>query len=144
MHASLQVLAPLREYTAGADVPPRVLLVPSTRDVHHAAVYPQPPFPRDAGADTLLDVLPNPATFSLNEIVVGSASVGAGAPAGAQKGTDTLFALAAQQAGRGAMPGDGLSTLAMHVIGQRRLAWMGVAHESCVLSVLLDLGAASL
>lgn len=49
-----------------------IVLVPSIRDVHHDPVFPQPPFrcalPRGIRAHT------NPATFRVNEVVVGAAA----------------------------------------------------------------------
>lgn len=57
-----QVLAQLVEYAAGPGARTRLLLMPSARDVHHDAVFPQPALPADLlGAEVL--GLPNPCTF---------------------------------------------------------------------------------
>ena len=67
MHA-LQVLEPLAAFAAGTGT--QVLLVPSTRDAHADPVFPQPPLPR-AGLPGGPRMLPNPATFRVNEVVIG-------------------------------------------------------------------------
>lgn len=48
----------------------RVLLMPSTRDVHHHPVLPQPPLEAAGGAMALA----NPATLRCNEVVLGATS----------------------------------------------------------------------
>ncbi len=50
-----------------------VLLVPSTRDAHHDPVFPQSAMLDHALPRGIME-LPNPATFQVNEVVVGVSS----------------------------------------------------------------------
>ncbi|KAK9823569.1 hypothetical protein WJX72_003884 [[Myrmecia] bisecta] len=101
-----QVLGRLERWlsTYGASTT-HVVMLPSTRDVHHAAVFPQPPFPTPASGR--ITMLPNPATFCCNEVVFGCAT------------TDILKHLSGQQLTKCGQAGEGMTSLAMHVLGQR-------------------------
>lgn len=69
-----QVVSRVEEYARGPGARGRVALVPSPRDVHHDAVFPAPPLAWPPGAPANLTLLPNPATFRVNEVVVGVAT----------------------------------------------------------------------
>jgi hypothetical protein len=72
VHICVQIMDRLVDFVA--DRPgTQVLLVPSTRDVHHDPVFPQPAMP-GPGLPAAIKQLPNPATFSLNNVVVGVCS----------------------------------------------------------------------
>jgi len=95
---------------------PHVLLVPSLRDVHHAPIYPQPPFPsalpsRLAHLSRHMHFLPNPARFTLNGITIAGSSL------------DALMALSQQELASAVAPGsqrpDRMSRLATHLLKQR-------------------------
>ena len=106
--AVVQVMEQLLEFRAQAGQRTQVLLQPSTRDVHHAAVFPQPPMTCPPGTlHSGITMLPNPGTFRCNEVVIASCT------------TDVLRHLGGQTAHRGAA-GDRLAGLASDLLGQRR------------------------
>ena len=69
-----QVVSRVEAYARGPGARRHVALVPSPRDVHHDAVFPQPPLALPPGGPANLLLLPNPATFRVNETVVGVAT----------------------------------------------------------------------
>lgn len=97
----------------------QVVLLPSTRDVHHHPVYPQPPMslPPSVPEHVLPHILlaPNPATVNIGGVRLAASSV------------DTLFLLGQQELARNApvQPGgskpDRMARLASHVLQQRML-----------------------
>lgn len=100
------VLARLAAYEAAVGGATKVVLMPSTRDVHAAPVFPQPPL---APAPGVAASLANPSTFRSNEVVVGATSA------------DWLMAATREEvsrAGPGA-PADRLPAMAAHVVAQR-------------------------
>ena len=64
----------MEAYASGPGASGHVALVPSTRDVHHDAVFPAPLLALPPGAPPNLHALPNPATFRVNEVVLGVAT----------------------------------------------------------------------
>lgn len=96
-----------------------VVLLPSTRDVHHQPVYPQPPFAESnvvpEHCAPYLHYANNPAHVSIGGVRIGACSV------------DTLFLLGQQELARtppvaeGAPKPDRMARLASHVLGQRQL-----------------------
>ncbi|KAK9866007.1 hypothetical protein WJX84_007828 [Apatococcus fuscideae] len=99
-----------------------VVMIPSTRDVHHHPVFPTPPLdpaetlagpsiPSQAAAPLPYNVimLPNPAVFRIGETVVGAMT------------TDAMKHLASQEVFRNApgQPVDRMACLASHLLGQR-------------------------
>ncbi len=120
--SELQVMAPVRSF-ASSTPGSTVVMLPSTRDVHHHPVFPTPPFdPADSLAGPPapahpsvplppnIIMLPNPGLFKIGETLVGAMT------------TDVLKHLAGQEAFRNA-PGqatDRMACLASHLLGQRR------------------------
>ena len=100
-----------------------VILIPSTRDVHHQPVYPQPALKlpesfAEHPANPFLHVANNPAGFTIGGVRVGACAV------------DTLFMLGQQElarnppppkAGQEAPKPDRMARLASHVLQQRQL-----------------------
>ena len=68
-----QVLAKLADFVEEEACRTSIVLLPAVRDVHHIPVFPQPPF-RLTNLPPGIRALPNPATFSVNEIVIGTAT----------------------------------------------------------------------
>jgi hypothetical protein len=68
-----QVLAKLADFVEEEACRTIIVLLPAVRDVHHVPVFPQPPF-RLTNLPPGIRALPNPATFSVNEIVIGTAT----------------------------------------------------------------------
>lgn len=68
-----QVLAKLADFVEEDACRTSIVLLPAVRDVHHVPVFPQPPF-RLTNLPPGICTLPNPATFSVNEIVIGTAT----------------------------------------------------------------------
>ena len=69
------MLEPLRAFAEGPGAATHVLLMPSARDAHADPVFPQPPLPGPARPlPGRVRMLPNPATFRLNELVVGASA----------------------------------------------------------------------
>ena len=106
----VQVIAQLEQFNRSVGWRTRVALLPSAKDVHHHPVFPQPPLDHlpevDAAHPHLL--LPNPATFSCDEIVVGCSSA------------DWLMACTHQEVSHAAAgQADRLAALAAHVVAQR-------------------------
>ncbi|CAL8467288.1 g6825 [Coccomyxa elongata] len=99
-----QVLDRLRDF-AEANPATQVLLMPSGRDAHADPLFPQAAFPAARGLPASVRLLPNPATFRANEIVIGAAS------------PDFLKQVSAQEISKGPTP-DRMTALASHVIGQ--------------------------
>ena len=85
-----------------------VVLVPSTRDVHHWPVFPQLPMTGQAPENVLL--VGNPFTFQCQGVTFGVMT------------TDVLRHLSAQEIQRGNAGADRLSSLGSHLIGQKRWA----------------------
>lgn len=63
------------------DIQTRIVIVPSTRDIHHTPVYPQPPFKINSSASYYsavntgkLQMLSNPTTVSINDVTFGISS----------------------------------------------------------------------
>ncbi len=118
----LQVMAPVRSF-ASSHPGTSVIMMPSTRDVHHHPVFPTPPFdPTETLAGNAIPsqvpqslppnihMLPNPSLFKLGGTVIGAVT------------TDVLKHLAGQEVFRNA-PGqstDRMACLASHLLGQRR------------------------
>ena len=69
---SLQVLNKLRDFAEEDICRTSILLLPSIRDVHHDPVFPQPPF--QSTLPPSIRALTNPATFRVNEVVIGAAT----------------------------------------------------------------------
>lgn len=67
------MLERLREFAEEAPAT-QVLLMPSTRDAHADVVFPQAAFPAAVGLPASVRLLPNPATFRVNEVVVAAAA----------------------------------------------------------------------
>eukprot|EP00048_Salpingoeca_helianthica_P020747 m.8276 g.8276 ORF g.8276 m.8276 type:complete len:627 (-) comp5197_c0_seq1:26-1906(-) len=87
----------------------QVITVPSLKDLHHHAVFPQPPFPTAQDQETVRS-FSNPCTFTAREIAIGVCTA------------DILFELGKQEisAGhRGDGTGDRMSRLANHLLEQR-------------------------
>ena len=72
MLVPLQVLKKLRGFVEEGRCRTTIVLLPSIRDVHHDPVFPQPPFRSALPAG--IRALTNPATFRVNEVVVGAAT----------------------------------------------------------------------
>lgn len=98
----LQVLGLLNSVESST----HVVLVPSTRDVHHWPVFPQLPMTGPAAENVLL--VGNPFTFHCRGMTFGVTT------------TDVLRHLSAQEIQRGNPGADRLSSLGSHLIGQRR------------------------
>lgn len=64
----------MEAYASGPGASGHIALVPSPRDVHHDAVFPVAPLALPPGAPPNLHALPNPATFRVNEVVLGVAT----------------------------------------------------------------------
>ena len=69
---SLQVLNKLRDFVEEDNCRTSLVLRPAIRDVHHAPGVPQPPF--QSALPPSIRTLTNPATFRVNEVVVGAAT----------------------------------------------------------------------
>ena len=100
------------ESSADAGYAPSVVLMPSTRDATHDAVFPQPPLLADgsveAPAGVVVACAPNPGTFTVNGIRVMACT------------QDILRHLSAAEAARDAAPGgDRMARLVAHLPGQR-------------------------
>ena len=94
---------------AASHVPP-ILLVPSVRDATGLPTFPSPPLALPAGTPACVHALPNPATFRLNEVLVGATA------------SDPLFAIAGCEAGAGpggGVRGDRMGGLAGALLEQR-------------------------
>ena len=70
--ACLQVLNKLRDFVGEGSCRTSIVLLPSIRDVHHDPVFPQPPF--RSALPPSISTLTNPATFRVNEVVIGAAT----------------------------------------------------------------------
>lgn len=68
-----QVLAKLADFVEEEACRTSIVMLPAVRDVHHVPVFPQPPF-RLTNLPPGICAMPNPATFSVNEIVIGTAT----------------------------------------------------------------------
>lgn len=105
-----QVIERIDRFLDSAGAHSQVVLVPSIRDIHHHAVFPQPPLALDrlgSRHPQAYTCLPNPAIFSCNEVTVGVVT------------SDVLKHLSGQEVQRGPL-GDRLPSLAGHLLGQQR------------------------
>jgi len=112
---AVQVIDRLDEYLESAGSSCHVVLVPSTLDVHHHPVFPQPPLPPEAVPTRhpqQFTLLCNPGTFACNEVVVGVVT------------SDVVKHLSGQEVQRGPQ-GDRLPSFAAHLLGQRRYDMTG-------------------
>ncbi|KAA6421903.1 MAG: DNA polymerase alpha subunit B [Trebouxia sp. A1-2] len=104
-----QVIDRLDDYLDSAGSSCHVVLVPSTWDVHHHPVFPQPPFLPEAVPTRhpqQFTLLSNPGTFACNEVVVGVVT------------SDVIKHLSGQEVQRGPQ-GDRLPSFAAHLLGQQ-------------------------
>ena len=116
-----QVIERVDSFLDGAGAHTQVVLVPSIRDVHHHAVFPQPPLPLDSMRSRhpqAFTCLPNPAIFSCNEVTVGVVT------------SDVVKHLSGQEVQRGP-PGDRLPNLAGHLLGQQRYNMLQDCMSMC-------------
>ena len=105
-----QVIERIDRFLDSTGAHSQVILVPSIRDIHHHAVFPQPPLALDrlgSRHPQAYTCLPNPATFSCNEVTVGVVT------------SDVLKHLSGQEVQKGPS-GDRLPSLAGHLLGQQR------------------------
>ena len=94
-----------------------VILIPSTKDIHHTSVYPQPPMPLPAELPEhvrpYFHMHANPSTFSVGDLRIAATSV------------DMVKLLSAQQLDRPLPPPapkqDRMTKLASHMLQQRHL-----------------------
>jgi hypothetical protein len=133
--ADTQVL-PLINSWAARHPSTRVLLLPSTRDIHHAPVFPTPPFTLPGGfansSTTTVESLPSPCLFEAAAPTTSAASTTQAGTSNGNKSVqgglvfgatcvDVIKALSASELCRGGPQGaDRLAALAGHVVGQRR------------------------
>lgn len=83
-----------------------VVVVPSTRDVHHRFVYPTPPFPESRSSQRL-HMVSDPAMVSVEGVLFGITS------------TDVLFHLGKEEISYPPRSGDRLRRLATHLLQQK-------------------------
>ena len=101
------MLGQIRQFSSQVGGRTRVLLVPSTRDVHHHPVLPQPPLDEAGAEEAGCIALANPATLRCNEVVLGCTS------------SDWLMACNREEVSRSAQPEERLAALAAHLPTQR-------------------------
>lgn len=89
---------------ADVDSSTHIVLVPSTRDVHHWPVFPQ--LAMDGEAPQNMSLVGNPCTFECRGVTFGVTT------------TDILRHLSAQEIQRGNNGMDRLTSLASHIVGQ--------------------------
>jgi hypothetical protein len=95
-----QVLGQISRFVARVGSRTRVLLLPSTRDLHHHPVLPQPPLPEGQARSAGVTSLANPSTLRCNEVVVGVCAA------------DWLMACNREEVARSTQPQDRLPELA--------------------------------
>ena len=103
-----QVLERCREALAGTGV--RVGVAPSTRDVHSAPAFPQPPMvlpPAAASPAAAVDSLPNPALVRAGGLTLGACSA------------DIIRQLAGEEVSKNPATKDRMTRLASHILLQR-------------------------
>ncbi|KAK9805391.1 hypothetical protein WJX73_010376 [Symbiochloris irregularis] len=98
-----KVLEPVREHCM--DHGTQAVMLPSTRDVHHEPLFPQPPFHLDGGGDVVM--APNPAMLQVGPVTVGAVT------------TDVLRHLSPVEAARSQRPANRMVSLASHLVTQR-------------------------
>jgi DNA polymerase alpha subunit B len=105
------LLARLARWARQEQYQGKILLLPSTRDVHHQLVFPQHPLavPSSDSASATFVALQNPASVALNGVLVASSS------------QDVLRHLGPSELAIGPCPVDRLSALCAHMLGQRSL-----------------------
>ncbi|KAL4852696.1 DNA polymerase alpha subunit B [Chlorella vulgaris] len=95
-----RVLGQISRFVARVGSRIRVLLLPSTRDLHHHPVLPQPPLPEGQARSAGVTSLANPSTLRCNEVVVGVCAA------------DWLMACNREEVARSTQPQDRLPELA--------------------------------
>lgn len=106
----------------------RLVIMPSTRDAHHAPVFPQPAMP----APDSVTSIQNPSSFAANDVSVAAVS------------HDVLKHLSASEVSRvpQGQAQDRLASLACHLVGQRRCVVHGWRHlQGCMVHRVCMLGA---
>jgi len=93
----------------------QAVLIPSARDLHHAFVYPQPPFPSEQ--NQLVKSFWDPSLLSIGGVVVGVTS------------TDILFHLGAEEISFPPGSSDRLARLCSHILAQRSFYPLQPASE---------------
>ncbi|XP_024523310.1 DNA polymerase alpha subunit B isoform X1 [Selaginella moellendorffii] len=106
-----EITTRLEDYCQFLGAGARVILIPSTRDVFHDRIFPQPPFNSFMFEDSSqqISLLPNPSVFRLDEVSIGCCT------------TDILRHLSSEEAARNP-PGtssDRMSRLGAQLVGQR-------------------------
>ena len=97
-----QVTHPLKKFVEDTAI--KVIVIPSSRDVHHEAVVPQRPLLISDAVDSL----PNPCTFSYKGITIGCSSA------------DWLMSCTKEEISKAGPSDDRLSKLVGHMVEQRR------------------------
>jgi DNA polymerase alpha subunit B len=122
----------LQDYTEQAGPACRVVLLPSTRDAHHVAVFPQPPFEAHRFESPYPDQVlcaPNPAILRAGALEIGACSA------------DALRALSGAEAARGSGD-DRMARLAAHLVGQRSFFPLYPAPQGALLDARRGAGLA--
>eukprot|EP00884_Botryococcus_braunii_P008651 jgi/Botrbrau1/17788/Bobra.0127s0039.1 len=99
-----EVLQRLRAVVRAHGSQTQFVVIPSIRDAHAEPAFPQPAL-RNGVAEAGIHFLPNPCTFSVNGVTVGTCT------------HDVLRDLSAAEASKGV--GDRMAALASHLVGQR-------------------------
>ena len=102
-----RILSQLAAFSENVGNRTRIILMPSSRDVHHDCVFPQGPFPPVAGLPSSVTAVGNPSTFAHDGVVIACSA------------EDWLMAVTKEEISKAPHPPDRLPTLASHIISQR-------------------------